>query len=212
MRKGWTKATYHGNKELCADSFGSLIDSLARHQPDATAVETGEQTSYRQLLDLTRAIREQITQSPVGPGPIVIADDPGAVACATIAAAQALGRAYVPLSASHPATRIQQILAATEPAVIVQSDRTADRLAGVLPGRYPVLTISRQLSNLSWAGSSDSVLNRTSPIGSDIAYVMFTSGTTGRPKGVPVRVEALMAYLDVTTKLFGRRPGDRASH
>ena len=194
-------------------TWGALIDSLARHQPDDTAVETGEQqTSYRQLLDLTCAIREQITRSPVGPGPIVIADDPGAGACATIAAAQALGRAYVPLSASHPATRIQQILAAVEPAVIVQSDRTAARMADALSGRYPLLTISRQLGNLSWSRSPEPAVSCASPIGSDIAYVMFTSGTTGRPKGVPVRIESLMAYLDVATKRFGVRPGDRASH
>jgi len=41
---------------------------------------------------------------------------------------------------------------------------------------------------------------------------MFTSGTTGRPKGVPVRVQSLIAYLDVVTKRFGVQPGDRASH
>src|SRR5215472_15777637 len=111
----------------------SLIDMFARHQPEDTAVEAGEQqTSYKQLLSCTRAIREQIERSPVGSGPVVVLDGPGACACATIAAAQALGRAYVPLSASHPASRIQQILAAVEPAVIVQSDWTADQLAGVL--------------------------------------------------------------------------------
>jgi amino acid adenylation domain-containing protein len=192
---------------------GALIHMLARHQPDDTAVETGEQqTSYKQLLDLALAIREQITRSPVRAGPIVIADDPGAGACATIAAAQALGRAYVPLSASHPATRIQQILDAVKPALIVQSDRTAARMADILPGRYPLLTISRQLDNLSWARSPEPVVDCASPIGSDIAYVMFTSGTTGRPKGVPVRAESLTAYLDVATKRFGVRPGDRASH
>jgi len=192
---------------------GALIDVLAQHQPGDTAVETGEQrTSYKQLLDLARAIREQITRSPVGPGPVVVADDPGAGACATIAATQALGRAYVPLSASHPAARIQQILAAAEPALIVQSDRTATRLADVLPDRYPLLTISRQMGNLSWARSPGPTAGRASPIGSGIAYVMFTSGTTGRPKGVPVRAESLTAYLDVATKRFGVRPGDRASH
>ena len=194
-------------------TWGALIDSLARHQPDDTAVETGDQqTSYKQLLDLTRAIREQITRSPVGSGPIVVADDPGASACATIAAAQALGRAYVPLSASHPATRIQQILAAVEPALIVQSDRTATRMADALSGGYPLLRISRELGNLSWVRSPQPVVSCASPIGSDIAYVMFTSGTTGRPKGVPVKMESLMAYLDMATKCFGVRPGDRASH
>ncbi len=190
----------------------ALIDSLARHQPDDTAVEAGEQrTSYGQLLDLACAIREQFTRSPLGQGPIVIADDPGAGACATIAAAQALGRAYVPLSASHPATRIQQMLAAVEPAVIVQSDRTATRMAD-LSGLYPLLTISRQLDKLSWTRSPEPAVSCASPIDNDIAYVMFTSGTTGRPKGVPVRIESLMAYLDVARKYFGVRPGDRASH
>jgi D-alanine--poly(phosphoribitol) ligase subunit 1 len=191
----------------------ALIDLLARHQPDDTAVEAGEQqTTYKQLLDLTRAIQEQIARSPVGSGPIVIADDPGAGACAAIAAAQALGRAYIPLSASHPPARIQQILAAVEPALIVQSDGTASRMADALSGRYPLLTISRELGNLSWVRSPEPAASCASPIGGDIAYVMFTSGTTGRPKGVPVRVESLMAYLDVVTKRFGVRPGDRASH
>ena len=190
-----------------------VIDSLTRHRPDDVAVETREQqTSYKQLLDLTRAIREQITQSPAGTGPIVIADDPGAGACAAIAAAQALGRAYVPLSASHPAPRVQQILAAVEPAVIVQSDGTATRMADALSGRYPLLTISRDLASLSWARPPEPAASRPSPIGGDIAYVMFTSGTTGRPKGVPVKTESLMAYLDVAAKRFGVRPGDRASH
>jgi D-alanine--poly(phosphoribitol) ligase subunit 1 len=192
---------------------GALIDMLARHRPGDTAVETAERrTSYQQLLGLALAIREQITRSPIGPGPVVIADDPGAGACAAIAAAQALGRAYVPLSASHPASRIQQVLTAAEPALIVQSDQTAAHLADILPDRCPLLTISRELGNLSWARSPEQTENDSSPIGSDIAYVMFTSGTTGRPKGVPVRVESLMAYLDVTTKRFGVGPGDRASH
>lgn len=192
---------------------GALIDLLASHQPDDMAVEKGEQrTTYKQLLDLSRAIREQITRSPVGSGPIVIADEPGAGACATIAAAQALGRAYIPLSVSHPAIRIQQILTAVEPALIVQSDQTARRAADVLSDRYPLLKISRELNNLSWARSPEAVAGRACPIGSDIAYVMFTSGTTGRPKGVPVSRASLMAYLDVATKRFGVRPGDRVSH
>jgi D-alanine--poly(phosphoribitol) ligase subunit 1 len=191
---------------------GALIDLLASHQPDDMAVEKGEQrTTYKQLLGLSRAIREQITRNPVGSGPIVIADEPGAGACATIAAAQALGRAYIPLSVSHPATRIQQILTAVEPALIVQSDQTA-RTTDVLSDRYPLLTISRQLGSLSWARSPGPAAGCASPIGSDIAYVMFTSGTTGRPKGVPVSRASLMAYLDVATKRFGVRPGDRVSH
>jgi amino acid adenylation domain-containing protein len=192
---------------------GTLIDMLARHRPSDAAVETGEQrTSYQQLLGLARAIRDQIAQSRVGPGPIVVADDPGPGACATIAAAQSLGRAYVPLSAGHPAGRIQQILDAAGPALIVQSDRTAAPLADILPDRYPLLTISRELANLSWSRSPELAEGGASSIGSDIAYVMFTSGTTGRPKGVPVSSNSLMAYLDVAIKRFGVRPGDRASH
>ena len=90
-------------RQGCSMTRGTLIDLLAGHQPSDTAAEMGkQQTSYKQLPGPTRAIREQIMRSPVGPGPIVIADGPGAGACATIAAAQALGREYVPLSANQP--------------------------------------------------------------------------------------------------------------
>jgi D-alanine--poly(phosphoribitol) ligase subunit 1 len=85
-------------------------------------------------------------------------------------------------------------------------------MADALSGPYPLLTISPQLDTLSWARSPEPAVSCASPVGNDIAYVMFTSGTTGRPKGVPVRAESLIAYLDVARKYFGVRPGDRASH
>lgn len=127
---------------------GALIDLFARHPLSDTAAMDKQRTSYKQLLGLTRAIRDQIMRSPLGP--IVIADDPGAGVCATIAAAQSLGRRYAPLSANHPATRVQQLFTAVEPALIVQSDQTASRMADSLTGRHLPLKISRQLGNLSW--------------------------------------------------------------
>jgi hypothetical protein len=123
---------------------GALTDLLARHPLSDTAAMGKRKTSYQQLLGLTRAIWEQIMRSPVGPAPTVIAADPGADA--TIATAQFLGREYFPLSANHPVTRIQQIFAAVEPTLIVQSYQAASRLAGILTGRLLSLRISRQLA------------------------------------------------------------------
>jgi hypothetical protein len=132
----------------------ALIDLLARHPLSDTAAETGKQrTSYKRLLGRTRAIREQIMRTPLGPRPIVIADDPGAGPCATIAAAQSPSREHFPLSANHPAARIQQIFTAVESMLIVQSNQTASRAADILTRRHLLLKVSRQLSDLSWAQS-----------------------------------------------------------
>ena len=134
---------------------GALIDLLARHPLSDAAAMGKRQTSCKRLLGLTRAIREQTMRSPLGPRPIVTADDPGAGPCATIAAAQAPGREHFPLSANHLATRIQQIFTAVEPMLIVQSDQTASRMAEILAGRHLLLKVSRQVSNLSWAQSPE---------------------------------------------------------
>lgn len=190
-----------------------LLAAMASHPASAPAVEeAGGQVRYGELVDLARVIRDATAECGTGAGCVAIVDDPGPAACASIAAAHALGRAYVPLSPGHPATRVRHVIAAVDPALIIVSDRVAARAAGILPDAYPVLKVSPGQRRVSWLRTVAYGPASPSPIGAEIAYVMFTSGTSGRPKGVPVRFESLMAYLKTASRNFGVAPGDRASH
>lgn len=94
------------------------------------------------------------------------------------------GAGYVPLPEHYPAERLQQILADSAIAVTL-----ADHLAVSVPGMetLPVATVL--------AEAPGPTLARADPMADNIAYVMFTSGSTGQPKGVMVPHRAVLRLV-----------------
>lgn len=90
---------------------------------------------------------------------------------ATVAAVRA-GATYVPLDPAHPPARLATVLAAARPALVVTSRALRDRL----PADVPVLCVDEPMPPAGPAAGAP-----------ECAYVLFTSGTTGRPKGVRSR-------------------------
>ncbi|WP_037729497.1 AMP-binding protein, partial [Streptomyces scopuliridis] len=82
------------------------------------------------------------------------------------------GGVYVPLHGSYPEERVREVLGRSG-AVVVVTDRGVDEVGGL-----PVVRVNAQ-------PASDVRLPSALRAGS-LAYVMFTSGSTGVPKGVAV--------------------------
>ncbi|MFC7760211.1 amino acid adenylation domain-containing protein [Catellatospora bangladeshensis] len=89
------------------------------------------------------------------------------------------GAAYVPVDPSYPQARQELILADADPALILEG---LDAVPQARPG---------------------------GAVPAGTAYVMYTSGTTGRPKGVVVPHSALANLLLGMAEAVGSRPGDR---
>jgi D-alanine--poly(phosphoribitol) ligase subunit 1 len=81
------------------------------------------------------------------------------------------GRAYVPVDTAIPPQRIERIVAASGAPLILSPEKVADLSAG--GERAP-----------AWRLQPD-----------DIHYIMFTSGSTGEPKGVPITYGCLQSFL-----------------
>ena len=81
------------------------------------------------------------------------------------------GRAYVPVDTALPAQRIERIAAASGAALILTPEKVADLSAGGGPAPSCRLGID------------------------DHYYIMFTSGSTGEPKGVPITYGCLQSFL-----------------
>ncbi|MBK4215983.1 amino acid adenylation domain-containing protein [Paracoccus caeni] len=174
--------------------LASLI-AAAASQSNATALIAGEHRLSHVELDaaanrLAHYLAPQVTQG----ARIAICLPRTADLVVALLAALKLGAAYVPLDPNHPPKRLQLILEDAAPALMLT--------AGSVPVTPDCTVIDLDSNRDAIAACPATALNR--PItGDDLAYVIFTSGTTGRPKGVPIRQSALVNLLTS----MAERPG-----
>ncbi len=160
-------------------SVPALFRAVARRRPEAIAVEDGAVPwSYARLDRRSEIIAHALQQLGVGRGTLVAL---AAARCPdTIAAMLGIlkaGGAYVPIDPSAPAERIRFLFDDSAAAVIVAQKN----LLQILPrSSVPVLCLD-DLPELP-VGACTSVGGGPE----DLAYVLYTSGSTGQPKGVCV--------------------------
>ncbi|WP_419998944.1 AMP-binding protein [Streptomyces boninensis] len=124
---------------------------------------------------------------------VVIESDTSADAVATLLACATLGLPFVPVSPGLPDERLRAIIAAAEPALYLQAvdgERTGVP-EPVGTGRFggPAgLTLER-------APAPPGPRRRRVVTPVDTAYIIFTSGTTGRPKGVAMSHRGVVSFL-----------------
>ena len=116
------------------------------------------------------------------------------------------GGAYVPLDPAQPDARLAWLagdaLLGQEAAVIVTESSLAERLGALPPGLRAVLVDDELPAFAAEAAETD-----VAP--GDLAYVLYTSGTTGRPKGVLVEHGQLASTLAAARQELGLAASDR---
>jgi D-alanine--poly(phosphoribitol) ligase subunit 1 len=182
----------------------TVVDAVAEHaraHPDRPALhETdGPSQTYGELWEDATRLAGSLREAGVGPGDQVAvwATRSSSVAAAMLGS-MILGAAYSPIDPTYPAARVRRILEVAEPRVIVCPD--ARSLAGSLPRGLATVDIHADA--------------RTTPVDvsvarpADVAYTVFTTGSTGLPKGVLVSHRALLNYLGWAQELTDFGPDD----
>ncbi len=183
---------------------GTIVDAVAAHagaRPDAPALYEGDQLaqSYAELWRDASGLAGALQEAGVVRGDqVAIWATRSAPVVAAALAAMALGAAYLPIDPTNPAARVRRILEVGAPRVIVCAD--AQALAGSLPRGVPVVDLH--------AGTRSEPVAAPSAAPDDVAYTVFTTGSTGLPKGVLVSHRSLSNYLGWAKELTDFGPED----
>lgn len=178
----------------------SVVHMVVRHvrtRPDTVAVRSAHRAlTYRELWRRTLVVAAALGEAGVVAGDrvaLIAARTPDTVAGAL--AVMALGAAYVPIDPEHPGERTAAVLAGAAPTALLHSG--PDATEGLPARSIPFIDIAA----LPDADAPD--LSATLPGPEDIAYVVFTSGSTGIPKGVRVPHASLANYVSWCGELVG---------
>lgn len=176
-------------------------------QPAATAlVLNGTEWSYAALGGIAGGLARCLQERGLGPGTRVgVLADRNLEAYAGILGACWAGCSYVPLNTGQPPERLATLLdRARLHALIV--DESGEKLR-VRANKRPETVIGPDLGPLA-VSDPDAPTVATAE---DLAYLMFTSGTTGIPKGVMIRQSSIAHFLTVMQDRYALHTGDRVS-
>src|SRR5439155_15900976 len=175
-----------------------LIEADAR-PAHAAVVESGRTVTYAMMADRVRRLAYSISE--IGPHPRVLIHLPaGSGAYAGMLATLMAGGYYATTNLQTPSARQRSVCQLFDPEVVISDSESLYSLAGAI---------------------NDRPLVRVDGIGSDVltsvrqpdalAYVMFTSGTTGVAKGVMIGRSALSHYVAWSKDAMAVQPEDRWS-
>ena len=185
----------------------NLADAVFRHAlatPEAPALAIGDHTwTYAELRDAAAAVAGQFGSTGTAPRVGVLASRSFATYAGILGIACA-GGTYVPINPKQPGRRISSILSRAGLSALVVDDGAAAHLGD--PELRAALP-PNVLTSIPVAPRSTTTPEKVGP--EHPAYVMFTSGTTGVPKGVVVPAAAVAHFLAAMRERYGISGRDR---
>ncbi|NCD23588.1 MAG: hypothetical protein EOL90_11720, partial [Spartobacteria bacterium] len=176
--------------------------SATRHAARTALVDGAARWTYAELDARSEALAHRLRELGAGPESVVAMLLPRSAACVLgLLAILKAGAAYLVLDPGYPDERLAALLADAAPRALIA---TADHAARVPGFDGPVIDIAAPLDAAPGVPPS--------PGPRDLAYLVHTSGTTGRPKGVMIEHRSLANFCAWHVEHYRLTPEDRAAH
>ncbi|WP_020186872.1 non-ribosomal peptide synthetase [Methylopila sp. 73B] len=195
----WLSAPYPDDAVDDDRPVHELIAEHAARTPDKVAILYAEESWTHGALDrFANRLAHRLVREGVGPEDCVaIAVKRSPQAIGAMLATLKAGGAYIPVEPDHPAVRNDHIFRDAGVKVIV----TNSWLTAKIPTGVDAVVLELDRIDLE---AEPAAAPETPPVHDDqLAYVMYTSGSTGLPKGVGVEHGPLTHHLQSTARVYG---------
>lgn len=206
--------------------LGDLLRDAAGRRPDGIAVVDGDtRLTYAALDDRSDRVARLLGELGIGRGDRVgLFLEKSAHAVVGLYGVLKAGAAYVPIDANSPVSRAGYIAANCRVRCVItatSSQAAWSELIRRAPSIEHLVVMDADTSELDPAGLPAVGVDRlaSQPTGrpeaavvdQDVAYILYTSGSTGEPKGVTLTHRNAMAFVEWAAEEFAVGPADRLS-
>ena len=185
-----------------------MFEAQVERTPDSIAVVFEEQTlTYRELNTRANRLAHHLHTLGVGPDvPVGLCVERSLELLVGLLGILKAGAAYIPLDPAYPPARLAFMLADAEASVLVTQPQWMARL--------PMDGVQTVCLDGAWervaVQPGDNLVSGVTP--ANLAYVMYTSGSTGQPKGVMIPHSALSNHMHWMQETFALTAADRVVH
>jgi non-ribosomal peptide synthetase component F len=179
---------------MSGETFTTLFDTTAARRPDHLAVDDGEwRLTYRELDAHGAWLAARLIAERVAPQErVVVLAERGIPGLVAILGALKAGAVYVPLDPQNPPGRLAEIVADVRPAIVVAAERQLEVGRRVGARCLALDDVRAQLASAHPGAAGRSLPHVDEH---DVAYCMYTSGSTGTPRGVEIEHRSVVAFI-----------------
>lgn len=176
-----------------------LEESAVNYADKTAIVDEQERYTYKEYHDKAVGIADAIIATGMGSKkPVVVYLNKSVKVLASFMGIAYTGNFYSPIDIDMPAQRVNRILEVLEPEVVITTKELKEEFAQFdYDGSY---LIYEDIAPVENSAAVKTAMEKI--IDTDLLYVLFTSGSTGMPKGVCITHRGVIDYTDWVTETF----------
>lgn len=195
--------------ESATGCLHELFETQVDTRGEASALICGELVlSYEELEAQANRLAHHLRSAGARPGCLIgLCLSRSEKPIIAILACLKAGAAYVPIDPTHPDDRIRYIIEEAEISLLICQEALAARIRTVFNGT--LISLDGSAPEIATQCTARLTRNETGVTPDDLCYVIYTSGTSGRPKGVMTEHRNAHHFVQAFNTVCTTTPSDR---